>query len=86
MQAAGTSVSLTTRIDDHDDICRVVQLYLDGAAKGDVSKLKEAFHPDARMFGEFMGRRVDVPIAELFRMSETNARGHRQVSWPDHIR
>jgi hypothetical protein len=43
---------------------------IEGAAKGDVSKLKEAFHEDARMFGEFMGARYDVPIAELFRLSE----------------
>jgi hypothetical protein len=65
MHAVGASVSLTARIDDHDDICGVVHLYMDGAAKGDVSKLKEAFHPDARMFGDFMGTRYDVPIAEL---------------------
>lgn len=67
MQGVASTLLLTGRIDDHDDICRVVQLYIDGAAKGDVSKLKEAFHKDARMFGGFMGTRYDVPIAELFR-------------------
>jgi hypothetical protein len=72
MQAAGAMVSPTATIDDHDGICRVVQLYVDGAAKGDVSKLKEAFHEDARMFGELMGTRYDVPIAELFRLLERN--------------
>jgi hypothetical protein len=36
----------------------------DGAAKGDVNELKEAFHENARMFGGFMGT-CDVPIAEL---------------------
>lgn len=71
MQAVGISVSPTARIDDHDDICRVVQLYMDGAAKGDVSKLEEAFHEDVRMFGGFMGARYDVPITELFRLSES---------------
>lgn len=71
MQPAGTSASLTTRIDDHDEICRVVQLYMDGAAKGDVNKLKEAFHEDARMFGELMSTRYDIPVAELFRLSES---------------
>ena len=65
------SLSLTARIDDHDDISRVVQLYIDGVAKGDISKLQEAFHPDARMFGAFMGTRYDIPIAELFRLSES---------------
>lgn len=62
-----TSAIPTSRMDDHDEICRVVQLYIDGAAKGDVSKLKEAFHQDARMFGGFLGSRYDAPIAELFR-------------------
>jgi hypothetical protein len=38
---------------------------MDGVAKGDVSKLKEAFHADARMFGDFTGIRHDVPIADL---------------------
>ena len=71
MQGVGSALLLTASIDDHDDICRVVQLYIDGAAKGDVSKLKEAFHKDARMFGGFMGTRYDVPIAELFRLSES---------------
>jgi hypothetical protein len=68
-QAAGTGVSLTARIDDYDEICRVVQLYIDGSAKGDASKLKEAFHPDARMFGNLMGTRYDIPIADLFRLA-----------------
>ena len=61
----------TNRIDDHDDICRVVQLYIDGTANAEVSKLKEAFHDDARMFGGFLGSRYDAPIAELFRQSES---------------
>ena len=71
MQAAATSAGPTTQINDHDAICRALELYMDGAARGDVAKLQEAFHQDARMFGEFMGRRYDVPIAELFRLSET---------------
>lgn len=71
MQAVGTNVSLTARIDDHDNICRVLQLYIDGSAKGDVSKLQEAFHTDARMFGSLIGTRYDVPISELFRLSES---------------
>jgi hypothetical protein len=44
---------------------------MDGAAKGDVSKLKEAFHEDARMFGALMGTRYDIPIAKLFELSES---------------
>jgi hypothetical protein len=42
-----------------------VKLYIDGAAKGDASKLKEAFHSDARMFGQAGGMRFDMPIASM---------------------
>jgi hypothetical protein len=41
-----------TMIDDHDAIVRLVQLYVDGGARGDVVKLRQAFHAGGRMFGE----------------------------------
>ena len=56
-------------VSDYDAICRVVQLCTEGESKGDVAKLKEAFHPDARMFGSLAGTRYDVPISELFEMA-----------------
>ncbi len=56
-------------IGDYDAICRVVQLCLDGEAKGDVAKLEEAFHAEARMFGDLGGTRYDVPIQGLFDMA-----------------
>jgi hypothetical protein len=56
-------------IDDYDAICAVVQLCLEGEATGDVAKLTEAFHQDARMFGDLGGTRYDVPIQKLFDMS-----------------
>jgi len=56
-------------VGDYDAISNVVQLCLDGEAKGDVTKLQEAFHQDARMFGELAGTRYDVPIQELFDMA-----------------
>lgn len=65
MQAVNSGTSTTAAIDDYDDICSLVQLYIDGIANGDVNKLKEVFHQDARIFGEFMGKRYNVPIAEL---------------------
>jgi hypothetical protein len=58
-------------VGDYDEICRVVQLCTDGEAKGDVAKLREAFHADARMFGSIAGTRYDVPIAELFALAES---------------
>jgi hypothetical protein len=58
-------------VGDYDAICRVVQLCTDGEAKGDVAKLRVAFHTDARMFGSLAGTRYDVPIAELFSLAES---------------
>jgi hypothetical protein len=60
----------TTTIDDLDAIANVVQLYIEGTSKGDVSKLEAAFHPDARMFGSLAGQRVDIPIGGLFELAE----------------
>jgi hypothetical protein len=58
-------------VDDYDAIHRVLQLCTEGEAKGDVAKLREAFHPDARMFGSLAGERYDVPIEELFELAES---------------
>jgi hypothetical protein len=55
-----------TVVDENDAIRRTVQMCLDGEATGDVEKLREAFHTDARMFGSLAGERYDVPISELF--------------------
>ena len=56
---------------DYDAICRALQLCTEGEAKGDVAKLQEAFHADARMFGSIAGTRYDVPIEELFELAES---------------
>ena len=58
-------------VDDYDAIHRVLQLCTEGEAKGDVAKLREAFHADARMFGSIAGTRYDVPIEELFELAES---------------
>ena len=72
-------------IDDYEAIAKVVQLYIDGSARGDASKLEQAFHPDARMFGELGGQRYDVPIQELFKMAaegpmDTNGRYRGRIT------
>lgn len=59
----------TGQIDEHDAIARVLQLYMDGTARGEAGKLKEAFHPDSRMFGSMGGKRIDVPIQTLIDMT-----------------
>src|ERR671933_2898465 len=58
-------------VDDYDAIQRVLELCTEGEAKGDVTKLREAFHPEARMFGSLAGERYDVPIEELFELAQS---------------
>ena len=59
-------------VSDYDAIRRVLELCTEGEAKGDVAKLKEAFHEDAHMFGSLAGERFDVPIEELFKLAESD--------------
>ena len=70
-QAIEGSTGAADVVSDYDAICRVLQLCTDGEAKGDVAKLREAFHADARMFGAISGERYDVPIEELFSLAES---------------
>jgi hypothetical protein len=70
-QAGEGNIGVADVVDDYDAICRVLQLCTEGEAKGDVAKLKEAFHEDARMFGSLAGTRYDVPITELFALAES---------------
>ena len=52
---------------DLDEVRAVVQLYIDGA-NGDVAKLEQAFHPDARMMGHIGPMDTYVPITDFFAM------------------
>ena len=70
-QANEGNIGAADVVDDYDAICRVLQLCTEGEAKGDVAKLREAFHADARMFGSIAGTRYDVPIEELFELAES---------------
>jgi hypothetical protein len=71
-QLVETQGGVETVVTDYDAICRVVQLCLDGEATGNVAKLQEAFHDDARMFGSLAGERYDVPISELFDLAASS--------------
>src|SRR5689334_20079976 len=70
-QVIESDTSAADVISEYDAICRVAQLCTEGEAKGDVAKLREAFHADARMFGSLAGTRYDVPIEELFKLAES---------------
>jgi hypothetical protein len=63
-------MSQTATATDREAITEVMQLYIDGAADGDVNKLKAAFHEQAWMFGQMGGQRLDMPIADFFGLAE----------------
>src|SRR4051794_40405376 len=70
-QAKEDHTGTASVVSDYDAISRVLQLCTEGEAKGDVAKLREAFHKDARMFGSLAAERYDVPIEELFALAES---------------
>ena len=71
IQALDSKAGTASEVGDYDEICRVVQIFLEGEAKGDIAKLKEAFHEEARMFGSLAGTRYDVHLNdEAFAMFE----------------
>jgi hypothetical protein len=70
-QSIESNIGSADVVSDYDAICRVAQLCTEGEATGDVGKLREAFHADARMFGSLAGTRYDVPIEELFTLAES---------------
>lgn len=45
---------------DLEEITRLINLYIDGAGKGNADKLNEAFHSSARWFGTMGGTDYDV--------------------------
>jgi hypothetical protein len=59
---------MATTAQETEQITRTVNLYAEGVREGDATKLREAFHPDARMWGSLMGQRYDEPISELIEM------------------
>ena len=58
-----------THMDDIEAVHRLVQLYIDGAS-GDAAKLREAFHPQAMMFGHINGRDMTTPIEGFIKRVE----------------
>jgi hypothetical protein len=56
-------------VHEYDEVRRVVQMFLDGEAKGDAAKLQEASHADARVFGSVAGTRYDMPMAEFIELA-----------------
>ena len=70
-QANEGNIAVAEVVSDYAAICRVLRLCTEGESRGDVAKLREAFHEDARMFGSIAGPRYDGPIEELFELAES---------------
>jgi hypothetical protein len=51
-----------------EQITHAIDLYVEGCRTGDAGKLREAFHPDARMWGSLGGTRYDVAITDMIAM------------------
>jgi hypothetical protein len=62
---------MSTVATENETIVGTVQLYIAGVATGDTTKLEQAFHQDARMYGAVDGQRYDVPITEMIKMVES---------------
>jgi len=60
----------TATATDRQAITEAMQLYIDGAANGDVSKLETAFDEHAWMFGQMGGQRLDMPIRDFFDLAK----------------
>src|SRR5437660_11687726 len=62
-------MATTETATEREAITATIQLYLDGASKGDAAKLNEAFHDQAWMFGSAGGQRMDMPIGQMIEMA-----------------
>jgi Putative lumazine-binding len=58
-------MTVTETATDREAIAAAVQLYIDGASKGDAEKLREGFHESAWMYGAVGGQRFDMPISQM---------------------
>lgn len=61
-----------TNLADYEAIAATVQKYIDGAKTGDSRVMREAFHPDAWIFGWFRGEPFNGPIQILFDWDDRN--------------
>jgi hypothetical protein len=62
-------MTATAQATEREAITATVQLYIDGASKGEPEKLREAFHEQAWMFGSIAGQRFDMPITQMIELT-----------------
>jgi hypothetical protein len=59
-------------LNEYDEIANTIQLYIDGGKTGDTAKMKEAFYPDATIFGYVGADLFAGPIKQLFDWNDQN--------------
>jgi Putative lumazine-binding len=59
---------------DDQAIDTVLRLYIEGSANGDATKLRQAFHEHARIYGSLGGTRYDITVPEMIEMEERSPR------------
>ena len=58
---------------DREDILALLQRYFDGLYRGDVDLLAQAFHPQARLYGEVGGQRLLRDVEPWLQVVATRA-------------
>ena len=72
MQKEQKIKSNAIELSEYDAITSTLQLYIDGGKTGDTAKMKEAFHPEATIFGYVGGDLFAGPIQQLFDWNDQN--------------
>jgi len=72
MQQEQKLISHAIALNEYDAIAHTVQLYIDGGKTGDTAKMKEAFYPDATIFGYVGADLFAGPIQQLFDWNDQN--------------
>jgi hypothetical protein len=61
-----------TNLSEYDAISRTIQMYVDGGKSGRGDVMKQAFHPDATIFGYIGADLFAGPIQGLFDWNDQN--------------
>ena len=72
MQKEQTLRSNAVDLKEYDAITNTIQLYVQGGKNGDTSMMKEAFHPDATIFGYVGADLFAGPIQQLYDWNDQN--------------
>ena len=72
MQKEQTLRSNAIDLKEYDAITHTIQLYVQGGKTGDTSMMKEAFYPDATIFGYVGADLFAGPIQQLYDWNDQN--------------